>query len=209
MSFSIRRRRHRYRLRCASALTGYTQIGSSMQRSYTLLILCIPIFFLAAERQNLLRSRSCGHRHALFAVKLLARPENPHHGIFFSKSPPTEKVSANAGTDRTLRQTSMRSFLLFHKRHSAHAVPASRLCCSHRATTTSLHVQLGLGACLCHHTCAAMVSPTASQLCRQSHVFRAGPSSHAFPHSQHYAGQQPVHCGFTNVHPSAVQLRAR
>jgi hypothetical protein len=32
----------------------------------------------------------------------LARPYSPH-GIFFSKSPPTEKVSANAVTERTLR----------------------------------------------------------------------------------------------------------
>jgi hypothetical protein len=77
-----------------------------MQQSYTLLILCIPIFFLASERQNLLRSRSCGHRNALFAVKLLARPENPTTGFFLKSPPNRERVSANAVTDRTLRRQS-------------------------------------------------------------------------------------------------------
>jgi hypothetical protein len=74
-----------------------------MQRSYTSLHLHSPIFFLAAERQNLRRSAASSLRDASACCNVVGLRGNPHHGIFFS-NPPNRESSANAVTGRTLRR---------------------------------------------------------------------------------------------------------
>ena len=139
----------------------------------------------------------------LLPCRWLARKPPPRD--FFLKIPPTEKVSANAVTDRTLRQTSLRSFLLLHKRHSAHAVPASLICCSHRVDTTSLHVQ-----------CSSRGVPLSLELVW--HGFANAILSPS-PEPRFSCGSVPcirrtalvvgrVRCGVANTHPSSAQLRA-
>ena len=129
---------------------------------------------LCAEKQKQRRHAACSLRDtsALLQCRSLARKPPPRE--FFSKSPPTERVSASAVADRTLHcQVRIRCFCFANATH-AH-LPVSLGCSSHRARRHRSLFSVGRGACHCRHTRAAMVSPTASQLCRQSHAFRAVP----------------------------------
>jgi hypothetical protein len=129
---------------------------------------------LCAEKQKQRRHAACSLRDAsaLLQCRSLARKPPPRE--FFSKSPPTERVSASAVADRTLHcQVRIRCFCFANATH-AH-LPVSLGCSSHRARRHRSLFSVGRGACHCRHSRAAMVSPTASQLRRQSHAFRLVP----------------------------------
>jgi hypothetical protein len=72
---------------------------------------------------------------------------------FFSKVSPSKTEQRWRDVRGALRQISMRSCLLFHKRHSAHAAPTTRLW---------------------HRSCRAMATPTALQpRCHRRYPHRA------------------------------------
>jgi hypothetical protein len=74
--------------------------------------------------------------------------------------------------------------LLLRKQRPSH--PAISLCVHRGSIEARQHAsmsQIIVGACLCRHTCAAVVSPMASQLRRQCHAFRALLTSEVANHS--------------------------
>jgi hypothetical protein len=113
-----------------------------MQRSYTSLHLHSPIFFLAAEKQSCCAVLAAGRRGSVIWADASSSAIFPPRDFFSQNPPPTEKVSANAITDRPLRRRVRRSGLLLRKRPS-HLPPRLRSLFCHitSSATAALHVQ--------------------------------------------------------------------